>query len=236
MDDVCLQLQELGALRRQGAVRRCVHGHALAVADDQRGVRPPGLGGEELPQPRLGLLQRGARLLADPQPLHEVEDPGVGAHVLRELAPVPAGQVADELAVLQRRADGPPGPGVQHGRQLPEVSQQQELHVGVQPHAGQVRPERHVQLRDLLHHQPVQLLRAAPAHVPAHPVVGRLRPQPHILRGAVRLGHQVHRLALLSQPRRLIGSSTPFHLRCLGRSASMRGARLPSNGFVSSTR
>ena len=34
----------------------------------------------------------------------------------------------------------------------------------------------------------------------------------------------------------LIGSSTPFHLRCLGRSASMRGARLPSNGFVSSTR
>ena len=84
---------------------------------------------------------------------------------------------ADELAVLQRRADGPPGPGVQHGRQLPEVSQQQELHVGVQPHAGKVRPERHVQLRDLLHHQPVQLLRAAPAHVPAHPVVGRLRPQ-----------------------------------------------------------
>ena len=69
------------------------------------------------------LLQRGARLLADPQPLHEVEDAGVGAHVLRELVPVPAGQVADELAVLQRRADGPPGPGVQHGRQLPEVSQ-----------------------------------------------------------------------------------------------------------------
>ena len=33
------------------------------------------------------------------------------------------------------------------------------------------------------------------------------------------------------------GSSTPFHLRCLGRSASMRGALLlPSNGFVSSTR
>ena len=61
---------------------------------------------------------------------------------------MPAGQVADELAVLQRRADGPPGPGVQHGRQLPEVSQQQELHVGVQPHAGQVRPERHVQLRE----------------------------------------------------------------------------------------
>ena len=130
------------------------------------------------------MLQRGARLLADPQPLHEVEDAGVGAHVLRELVPVPAGQVADELAVLQRRADGPPGPGVQHGRQLPEVSQQQELHV-VQPHAGQVRPERHVQLRDLLHHQPVQLLRAAPAHVPAHPVVGRLRPQ--ALRRAVRL-------------------------------------------------
>ena len=171
------------------------------MADDQRGVRPPGLGGVELLQPRLGLLQRGARLLADPQPLHEVEDAGVGAHVLRELVPVPAGQVADELAVLQRRADGPPGPGVQHGRQLPEVSQQQELHVGVQPHAGQVRPERHVQLRDLLHHQPVQLLRSAPAHVPAHPVVGRLRPQAQVLRGAVRLGHQVHRLALLSQPR-----------------------------------
>ena len=55
------------------------------MADDQRGVRPPGLGGVELLQPRLGLLQRGARLLADPQPLHEVEDAGVGAHVLREL-------------------------------------------------------------------------------------------------------------------------------------------------------
>ena len=55
--------------------------------------------------------------------------------------------------------------GVLMGRpaQLPEVSQQQELHVGVQPHAGQVRPERHVQLRDLLHHQPVQLLCAARA-------------------------------------------------------------------------
>ena len=137
------------------------------MADDQRGVRPPGLGGEELLQPRLGLLQRGARLLADPQPLHEVEDAGVGAHVLRELVPVPAGQVADQLAVLQRRADGPPGPGAQHGRQLPEVSQQQELHVGVQPHAGQVRPERHVQLRDLLHHQPVQLLRAARTCAPS---------------------------------------------------------------------
>ena len=132
----------------------------------KRSVRPPGLGRVELLQPRLGLLQRGARLLADPQPLHEVEDAGVGAHVLRELVPVP-GQVADELAVLQRRADGPPGPGVQHGRQLPEVSQQQELHVGVQPHAG-------------------QLLRTAPAHVPAHPVVGRLRPQAQVLRGAVR--------------------------------------------------
>ena len=64
------------------------------------------------------------------------------------------GQVADQLAVLQRRADGPPGPGVQHGRQLSEVAQQQELHVGVQPHARQVRPERHVQLRDLFHNQP----------------------------------------------------------------------------------
>ena len=65
------------------------------MADDQRGVRPPGLGGEDS---CLGLLQRGARLLADPQPLHEVEDAGVGAHVLRELVPVPAGQVADKLA------------------------------------------------------------------------------------------------------------------------------------------
>ena len=37
-----------------------------------------------------------------------------------------------------------------------------------------------------------------PAHVAAHPVVGRLRPQPQVLRGAMRLGHQVHRLALLS--------------------------------------
>ena len=48
-------------------------------------------------------------------------------------------------------------------------------------------------------HQPA--LRAAPAHVPAHPVVGRLRPQAQVLRGAVRLGHQAHRLALLLQPR-----------------------------------
>ena len=37
--------------------------------------------------------------------------------------------------------------------------------------------------------------------VAAHPVVGRLRPQPQVLRGAVRLGHEAHRLALLSQPR-----------------------------------
>ena len=102
-------------------------------------------------------------------------------------AAAPAGQVADELA------DGPPGPGVQHGRQLPEVSQQQELHVGVQPHAGQVRPERHVQLRDLLP--------TSQSSFCALPPRTYLRTQwSAVLRGAVRLGHQVHRLALLSQP------------------------------------
>ena len=123
------------------------------MADDQRGVRPPGLGGVELLQPCLGLLQRGARLLADPRPLHEVEDAGVGAHVLRELVPVPAGQVADELAVLQRRADGRPA---------------QESST-----AGNCR--KFPSSRKSAMHQPVQLLRAAPAHVPAHPAVGRLR-------------------------------------------------------------
>ena len=186
------QLQELGALRRQGAVRRCVHGHALAVADDQRGVRPPGLGGEELPQPRLGLLQRGARLLADPQPLHEVEDAGVGAHVLRELVPVPAGQVADELAVLQRRADGPPGPGVQHGRQLPEVS---SAFSPTQARSAQSAMSSCVissttSQSSFCALPPRTCLRTQWSAV--------LRPQPQVLRGAVRLGHQVHRLA---QPR-----------------------------------
>ena len=117
---------------------------------------------------------------------------------------------------------------LQHGRQLPEVSQQQELHVGVQPHAGQVRPERHVQLRDLLHHQPVQLLRAAPAHVPAHPVVGRLRPQAQVLRGAVRLGHQVHRLALLSQPHH----NRPGQVRLSGAHRPVSSRELPARQWL----
>ena len=160
------------------------------------GKRPPNTEDEFVHLQSRALLQLRKQLQDDQLQTESLLV--VGAHVLRELVPVPAGQVADQLAVLQRRADGPPGPGVQHGRQLPEVSQQQELHVGVQPHAGQVRPERHVQLRDLLHHQPVQLLRAAPAHVPAHPVVGRLRPQAQVLRGAVRLGHQ--RPALAASP------------------------------------
>ena len=69
--------------------------------------------------PVLGLQQLSVGHASSP--LHEVEDAGVGAHVLRELVPVPAGQVADELAVLQRRADGPPGPGVQHKTEIAEA-------------------------------------------------------------------------------------------------------------------
>ena len=42
---------------------------------------------------------------------------------------------------------------------------------------------------------------ALPPRTYLRTVVGRLPPQPQVLCGAVRLGHQVHRLALLSQPR-----------------------------------
>ena len=114
------------------------------------------------------------------------------------------------------------------------------------PHAGQVRPERHVQLRDL-HHQPVQLLRAylrtqwsavcAPRpRFCAEQCV--LDPSPALaaspqLSGQVRLsgGGPV-------SSRELPPGSGPRGLfRCLGRSASMHSALLlPSDGFVSSTR
>ena len=80
--------------------------------------------------------------------------------VFGELVPVAACEVQHQLAMLQRGADGLPGPGVQHCGQLPEVAKQQELHVGVQPHARQVRPERHVQLGNLLNHEPVKFLHA----------------------------------------------------------------------------
>ena len=91
--------------------------------------------------------------------------------------------------MLQRGADGLPGPGVQHRGQLPEVAKQQELHVG---HARQVRPERHVQLGDLLNHEPVKFLHAPVADVPAHPVVGRLRAEPQVLRRASTPGAPPH--------------------------------------------
>ena len=79
---------------------RCVDGHALAVADDQRGVRPPGL----LLQPRLGLLQRGAPLLADPQPLYEVEDGRSADHWVRRYVRSGA-QKLDWLVVEETQLD-----------------------------------------------------------------------------------------------------------------------------------
>ena len=60
--------------------------------------------------------------LAHLQPLHKIEDAGVGAHVFGELVPVAACEVQHQLAMLQRGADGLPGPGVQHRGQLPEVA------------------------------------------------------------------------------------------------------------------
>ena len=201
-------MAEPGARWLQGPVGCRVHGHPPRVADDQGRLGPPWLGGEEFAGPRLGLLQRGRVGLAHLQPLHKIEDAGVGAHVFGELVPVAACEVQRQLAMLQRGADGLPGPGVQHRGQLPEVAKQQELHVGVQPHARQVRPERHVQLGDLLNHEPVKFLHAPVADVPAHPVVGRLRAEPQVLRRAMRLRHQVHRLALLTEPPRSCAQGT----------------------------
>ena len=139
-------------------VRRCVHGHTLAVADDQRGVRPPGLGGEELLQPRLGLLQHGARLLADPQPLHEVEDAGAGAHVSASSCLCP--QSAMSSCVISSTS--------------PAFARCPRTRT------------------------------CAPSGRPSAP------PGPGS--GAVRLGHQVHRLALLSQPCHWSGPGASF--RC----------------------
>ena len=82
-----------------------------------------------------------------------------------------------------------PAEGILHGRQLSEVSEEQKPDPAVRGELGDVGPQPHVELRDLLDHQPVQ--RAAPrADGLPHPVVRRLRPQPEVLDAAVRLGDQ----------------------------------------------
>ena len=68
---------------------RCVHGHALAAADDQRGVRPPGLGGvapsaSPWPAPAWGTPPRLRLLSALQQVMH-----GHGAAVVVDVVAAP---------------------------------------------------------------------------------------------------------------------------------------------------
>ena len=115
--------------------------------------------------------------------------------------------------------------------------------------ARDVRPQTHVELRDLFHQQPVQ------PHVLAHPVVGRLRAGAQVLHGAVGLADEVHYLAALPQIRArcvlrvpnsplsrsdrparqcATGSATSVQPAALaGGSACVQGgACLPRSGFV----
>ena len=165
---------------------------------------------------RRATLGQGHLLgLAHPQPADEPEDAVVGAAVLRELVAVAPRVVPQQVAVPQRPLHVGAREAVQHRRQLPEVPQKQEAHAAIQRHAGHVGPEPGVDLSDLLDHQPVQLA-AAVAHRAAHPVVRGLRAQAQVLRGAVRLGHQLHHVPGLLQlfhdaPRevRLAGAEQP---------------------------
>ena len=160
----------------------------MGVRDDQAGVRQPAHW-ELLPGHLHGVPQRHLLGLVDPQVLQEAKDPLVAAPVLRELVHAAARQVVQQLGLLQRPQHRGPAEGILHRGKLSKVPEQQKPDPAVRGELGDVGPQRHVELRDLLDHQPVQ--RAAPrADGPAHPVVRRLRPQPEVLDAAVRLGDQ----------------------------------------------
>ena len=168
--------------------------------------------------------------------------------------PPAARKVQHQLAVSQPLVDGRAGSGVQHGRELPEVAHQQEPHVVVQGHAHNVRPQAHVELRDLFHQQPVQALHAGPPH----PVSAVFAPAPRFCTVLIRCTTSPRSRSLVTMVRArcvlpvpgspvsrsdrparqcATGSATSVQPAALaGGSACMQGGTcLPHSGFVVSS-
>ena len=155
---------------------------------------------EELPSPLHGAPQLHLLRLVHLQPLQGGKDPLVAPLVLRELVHAAAGQVVEQLRLLEVPEHRRPAEGVLHRRQLAEISQQQEPHVAVRRELGDVGPQPDVELRDFFHDQPVQGAAAGADGAP-HPVVRRLRSHAQILHGAVRLRDERDPLAELRELR-----------------------------------
>ena len=108
-------LQHHRPLRREPPVLPVVDGHPMGVRDDQAGVRHPAHG-ELLPGHLHGVPQRHLLGLVDSQVLQEAKDPLVAAPVLRELVHAAAGQVVQQLGLLQSPQHRGPAEGVLHRR------------------------------------------------------------------------------------------------------------------------
>ena len=127
-----------------------------------------------------------SRGLVDPEPGQEAKNARVAPHVLRELVVPAAGEVVEQLAMLELPLHRGAREVVHDGGELAEVAEQQELDFPVHGDAGDVVPQPRVQLRDLFRHQPVDVAVPVPDGAP-HPVVSRLRLHAEVLHGGVGL-------------------------------------------------
>ena len=176
--------------RGQATVVPRIDPDAVGVGDDQADI---GLALPRKPFPgrpdrfRQGLLPG----LVDPEPPEEVEDARVAPPVLGELVVPAVGEVVEQLAVLELPLHRGAREVVHDGGELAEVAKQQELDFAVHGDAGDVVPQPRVELRNLLHHQPVDVAVAVPDGAP-HPVVGRFRLHSKVLQGGVGLRDDLH--------------------------------------------
>ena len=175
--------------RGQATVVPRIDPDAVGVGDDQADI---GLALPRKPFPgrpdrfREGLLPG----LVDPEPPEEVEA-RVAPPVLGELVVPAVGEVVEQLAVLELPLHRGAREVVHDGGELAEVAEQQELDFAVHGDAGDIVPQPRVELRNLLHHQPVNVAVAVPDGAP-HPVVGRLRLRSKVLHGGVGLRDDLH--------------------------------------------
>ena len=151
----------------------------VGVGDDQADVR--------LAFARKSFSGRVERLgqgllpgFVDPEPGQEV---GVAPHVL--------GELVEQLAVLELALHRSAREVVHDRGELAEVAEQQEVDFAVHGDAGDIVPQPGVELRDFLHHQPVNVAVPVPDGAP-HPVVGRLRLHAEVLHGGVGLRDDLH--------------------------------------------
>ena len=141
----------------QAAVVPGVDSDAAGVGGDQADVRLA-LPREPFPG-RLNCLGQGLLpRLVDPEPGQEAKNARVAPHVLRELVVPAAGEVVEQLAVLELPQHRGAREVVHDGGELAaEVAEQQELDFPVHGDAGDVVPQPRVQLRDLFRRQPVDV-------------------------------------------------------------------------------